>query len=261
MAAKKPEDELELPPQESIRFPEPEENIQNTEELLKNHLSTTGGKIRTRFPPEPNGYLHIGHAKAMHLDFGYAKRKGGVCYLRFDDTNPEKEEKEYFDSIIDNVKWMGWEPWKITYSSSYFPELYELAIKLIKIGKAYVCHQQKEEMRECRKAMIESPYRNRSVEENLKLFEDMRKGKFAEGECCLRMKGDMKSDNPNMRDLVAYRIKYASHPVAGDKWCIYPSYDYTHCLVDSLEHVTHSLCTLEFERRRESYNWLIDVLG
>lgn len=260
-AEKKPEDELELPPQESIRFPAPEENIQNTPELLKQHLAETGGKIRTRFPPEPNGYLHIGHAKAMHLDFGYAKKNGGVCYLRFDDTNPEKEEKEYFDSIIDNVKWMGWEPWKITYSSSYFPQLYELAVQLIKIDKAYVCHLGKEEMREGRKTMVDSPYRNRTVEENLRLFEDMRRGKFAEGECCLRFKGDMKHDNPNMRDLVAYRVKYVPHPVAGNEWCVYPSYDFTHCLVDSIEHVTHSLCTLEFERRRESYNWLVDVLG
>jgi len=246
---------------EEIRFPDPSDNIQNTPKLLKDHLSTTGGKIVTRFPPEPNGYLHIGHAKAMHLDFGYAKKNGGKCYLRFDDTNPEKENQEYIDSIIDSVKWLGHEPCEITYSSQYFDQLYDLAIELIKRGFAYVCQQTGAEMKQGRELMTDSPYRNRSVEENLQLFDDMRKGKFEEGKAVLRMKGDMKHPNPCMRDLVAYRIKYHHHPVSGDKWCIYPSYDYTHCLVDSIENITHSLCTLEFEIRRLSYNWLIDVLG
>jgi len=202
----------------------------------------------------------------MHLNFGYAKKMGGVCYLRFDDTNPEKEDMEYFNSIIDNVKWMGWEPWKITYSSHYFPKLYELAVELIKRDKAFVCHETKEQMQAGRRVegQLEgrpSPWRNRPIEESLRLFEDMKKGKFAEGEAVLRMKGDMSSPNPNMRDLVAYRIKYVPHPIAGNEWCIYPSYDFTHCLIDSLEDITHSLCTLEFESRHESYNWLIDQLS
>ncbi|EGC32483.1 glutamine-tRNA ligase [Dictyostelium purpureum] len=246
---------------EEIKFPDPSDNIQNTPKLLADHLKVTGGKVVTRFPPEPNGYLHIGHAKAMHLDFGYAKKMGGKCYLRFDDTNPEKENQEYIDSIIDSVKWLGHEPCEITYSSQYFDELYDLAIELIKRGFAYVCHQTAPEIAEGREKMTDSPYRNRSVEENLKLFDDMRQGKFEEGKAILRMKGDMKHPNPCMRDLIAYRIKYHHHPVSGDKWCVYPSYDYTHCLVDSIENITHSLCTLEFEIRRLSYNWLIDVLG
>eukprot|EP01133_Synstelium_polycarpum_P012925 gene12925-15182_t len=251
-------------PEESvptITFPAPEDNIQNTPALLANHLKTTGGKIVTRFPPEPNGYLHIGHAKAMHLDFGYAKRNGGKCYLRFDDTNPEKESQEYIDSIIDSVNWLGHEPCEITYSSQYFDELYQLAIELIKRGFAYVCHQTAEEIKEGREKMTDSPFRNRSVEENLRLFDDMRTGKYEEGKAILRMKGDMKHANPCMRDMIAYRIKYHVHPMSGDKWIIYPSYDYTHCLVDSIENITHSLCTLEFEVRRLTYNWLIDVLG
>ncbi|EGG25298.1 glutamine-tRNA ligase [Cavenderia fasciculata] len=245
----------------TITFPDPKENVQNTPDILATHLKTTGGQIITRFPPEPNGYLHIGHAKAMHLDFGYAKKNGGKCYLRFDDTNPEKESQEYIDSIIDSVKWLGHEPCEITYSSQYFDELYNLAIELIKRGHAYVCHQTAGEIKEGREKMLDSPWRNRSVEENLKLFEDMKDGKYEEGKAILRMKGDMKHANPCMRDLIAYRIKYHAHPVSGDKWVIYPSYDYTHCLVDSLENITHSLCTLEFEVRRLSYNWLIDVLG
>eukprot|EP01132_Coremiostelium_polycephalum_P010669 gene10669-13068_t len=244
-----------------IRFPDPKENVQATPKLLQDHLNATGGKIVTRFPPEPNGYLHIGHAKAMYLDFGYAKQNGGKCYLRFDDTNPEKENQEYIDSIIDSVKWLGHEPCEITYSSQYFDQLYEMAVELIKRGYAYVCHQTAAEIAEGREKMTDSPWRNRTVEENLKIFEDMKKGKIEEGKAILRMKGDMKHDNPCMRDLIAYRIKFHHHPVSGDKWCIYPSYDFTHCLVDSIENITHSLCTLEFEIRRLTYNWLIDVLG
>ena len=219
----------------------------NTKEVMERHNQATGGKVHTRFPPEPNGYLHIGHAKAMRLSFTIAEDYGGNCYLRFDDTNPEKECQEYIDSITNSVKWLGYKPYKTTHTSDYFDQIYAYAIQLIKSGKAYVCHQPKAEMQKAREEMTDSPYRNRSVEENLKLFNDMRLGKFEEGECCLRLKVDMQHKNPCMRDPVAYRIKYTGHPHAGDKWCIYPTYDYTHSLVDSLENITHSLCTLEFE--------------
>jgi len=232
----------------------------NPPNILEKHLKETGGKVLTRFPPEPNGYLHIGHAKAMRFSFTSAAQAGGHCYLRFDDTNPEKETKEFIDNIKENVEWLGYKPWKITYASDYFENLYELARELIKKGKAYVCHQNKADMNEYRDKKLDSPFRNRSVEENLKLFEMMRQGRFEEKECCLRMKIDMKHSNPCMRDPVAYRIKYAPHPHAGDKWCIYPTYDYTHCLNDSLENITHSLCTLEFEIRRDSYYWLLEAL-
>merc|ERR1712100_190570 len=176
-------------------------------------------------------------------------------------TNPAKEKTEYIDSIISSMKWLGHTPWKITYSSDYFQELYDLAIKLIKLGKAFVCHQTAEEMSRDRRLKVNSPWRDRPIEENLKLFNDMRLGKFEEGKAVLRMKADMQNDNPNLRDLVAYRIIYSPHPHVGDKWCIYPTYDYTHCIVDSLEHITHSLCTIEFENRKASYNWLVESLG
>ncbi|RAL47255.1 hypothetical protein DM860_013220 [Cuscuta australis] len=258
-------------------FPSPEENYKvhteiyfsdrpirrvcNTKELLEKHLKATGGKVFTRFPPEPNGYLHIGHAKAMFIDFGLAKERGGCCYLRYDDTNPEAEKKEYIDHIEEIVRWMGWEPFKITYTSDYFQELYELAVALIQNGHAYVDHQTPEEIKEYREKKINSPWRDRPVEESLRLFDEMKRGMIEEGKATLRMKQDMQSDNPNMYDLIAYRIKFTPHPHAGDKWCIYPSYDYAHCIVDSLENVTHSLCTLEFEIRRASYYWLLDALG
>jgi glutaminyl-tRNA synthetase len=232
----------------------------NTKANLETHHKATGGKVVTRFPPEPNGYLHIGHAKAMRFSFSVAEDYDGICFLRFDDTNPEKESIEYIDNIIDNVKWLGYTPHAVTYSSDYFPTLYEYAIKLIKKGKAFVCHQPKEEMNEDRKNGIESPFRERSIEDNLKLFNDMKMGKCEEGECCLRMKIDMDSNNPCMRDPVAYRIKYCGHPHTGDNWCIYPTYDMTHCVIDSMENITHSLCTLEFEVRRDSYYWLLDQL-
>ena len=258
----------------------------NTEENMTKHLENTGGKYRTRFPPEPNGYLHIGHAKAMYFDFGVAKMNAGETYLRFDDTNPAAEKQEYIDSIKDSCKWLGHEPTKITHSSDYFDTLYELAIRLIKNGGAYVCHQTKEEtaksrslLREfqesCAKSGVEnrydvalpegaaSPYRERSVEENLELFEKMKSGQCEEGECSLRMKGDLRSDITSMWDLAAYRIKKAEHPRTGSKWCIYPTYDYTHNIVDSLENITHSLCTLEFETRQAPngpYYWLLDKL-
>jgi glutaminyl-tRNA synthetase len=257
----------------------------NSDAKLSEHLTATGGRWRTRFPPEPNGYLHIGHAKAMHFDFGVAKKHGGETYLRFDDTNPDAEKQEYIDSILSSVKWLGHEPVKVTYSSDYFDTLHELAVELIKRGKAYVCHQTKAETAASRQLLqgfqlkcareglkksetplpegAASPFRERSVEENLRLFRDMTEGKCAEGECSLRMKGDLRSDITSMWDLAAYRVKFATHPHSGDKYCVYPTYDYTHCLVDSLENVTHSLCTLEFETRQAPngpYYWLLDAL-
>lgn len=258
-------------------FPPPEENYKvhteipfsdgsvliccNTKEVLDKHLEVTGGNVLTRFPPEPNGYLHIGHAKAMFVDFGLAKERGGYCYLRYDDTNPEAEKKEYIDHIEEIVQWMGWEPFKITYTSDYFQELYELAVELIRRGHAYVDHQTPEEIKEYREKKMNSPWRDRPIAESLKLFEDMRNGRIEEGKATLRMKQDMQNDNFNMYDLIAYRIKFTPHPHAGDKWCIYPSYDYAHCIVDSIENITHSLCTLEFETRRASYFWLLHALG
>lgn len=235
-------------------------SAENTPELLERHRKETGGKIITRFPPEPNGYLHVGHSKAMFLDFGYANKMNGDCILRFDDTNPSVEKTEYIEAINEMVKWMGHKPAKTTYSSDYFFQLYNLAKDLIRRGKAFVCHQTGEEIARDRKEGIDSPYRNRSVKENLKLFDNMRKGMYAEGEAILRMKIDMTHPNLAMRDPVAYRVLHTPHPHVGDEWCVYPSYDYTHCIVDSLEWVTHSLCTLEFEIRRDSYYWLLEAL-
>eukprot|EP00455_Lapot_gusevi_P035241 TRINITY_DN3900_c0_g2_i1.p1 TRINITY_DN3900_c0_g2~~TRINITY_DN3900_c0_g2_i1.p1 ORF type:complete len:774 (+),score=335.21 TRINITY_DN3900_c0_g2_i1:58-2379(+) len=232
----------------------------NSEAILRKVREATGGKIITRFPPEPNGYLHIGHAKSMNFNFGLANRNNGECILRFDDTNPDAESVEYIENIIENVKWMGHSPARITYSSDYFDQLYELAKFMIRKGFAYVDHQTKAEMQAYRDARRDSPWRNRPIEESLRLFEDMRKGKFAEGEATLRMKGDMSHPNPCMWDMIAYRIKYTPHPHVGNKWCIYPSYDYTHCIIDSLEYISYSLCTLEFEVRRDTYYWLLDVL-
>lgn len=236
------------------------ESAKNSERLLDLYKKATGGVVMTRFPPEPNGFLHIGHAKAMNLSFGYAQEQNGHTILRYDDTNPEKEERIFFDSIKEMVEWLGFKPWKITHTSDYFQEMYDFAIQLIKEGRAYVDLQSKEEIKRQRDERINSPYRDTSVEENLKLFEDMKKGKFEEGKAVLRVKIDMQSNNPNMRDFIAYRIKYSAHPQTGDKWCIYPSYDYSHCIVDSLEFITHSLCSLEFEIRRDSYYWLLQAL-
>lgn len=229
----------------------------NAGAILKAHQDFAQGRMITRFPPEPNGYLHIGHAKAIRFNFTVAAENNGVTYLRFDDTNPCKENHEFIDHIKKNVAWLGYKPWKVTASSDYFDKLHEIAVDLIKKGRAYVCHQSGKEMSESREKRTDSPYRKRSVEENLKLFEAMRQGRMDEGECSLRVKMDMQHDNPNMRDFVAYRIRFVEHPMSGDKWCIYPTYDYTHCLVDSLENITHSLCTLEFEIRRESYYRLL----
>jgi glutaminyl-tRNA synthetase len=238
----------------------PVAGYRNTEALDKAHAAYTGGKPHFRFPPEPNGYLHIGHAKSMKLNFGEAKANGGFCYLRYDDTNPESEELEYIEAIEEMARWMGWVPDKITYSSDYFDTLFKFAVKLINEGKAYVDHSTAEQLRKQREDRANSPWRDRPAAENLKLFEHMRQGRYAEGEATLRLKMDMQSNNPNLRDVIAYRIKYFPHPHIGDQWCIYPSYDYTHCLIDSLEQVDFSLCTLEFETRRESYFWLLEAL-
>lgn len=222
-------------------------------------------RVHTRFPPEPNGYLHIGHAKSMCLNFGVAADYGGFCNLRFDDTNPEKEETEYTDAIERDIKWLGFE-WdeRRFFASDYFEQLYEFALHLIRDGKAYVDHLSADEIREYRGTLTTpgkpSPYRERGVDENLDLFERMRRGEFEEGECLLRAKIDMAAPNINMRDPAIYRIKKREHHRTGDKWCIYPMYDYTHCLSDALEGVTYSLCTLEFEDHRPLYDWFLDQL-
>ncbi|HEX5432211.1 MAG TPA: glutamine--tRNA ligase/YqeY domain fusion protein, partial [Bryobacteraceae bacterium] len=222
--------------------------------------------VHTRFPPEPNGYLHIGHAKAIHLDFGIAREFGGKCNLRFDDTNPSKEETEYVESIIEDVRWLGgdWEN-RLFYASDYFGQLYEWAMQLIRAGKAYVCDLSAEQIRQTRGTLTEpgqeSPYRNRSVEENLDLFERMRAGEFPDGSRTLRAKIDMASANLNLRDPVMYRILHAEHHRTGNKWCIYPMYDFAHGQSDSIEGITHSMCTLEFEDHRPLYDWYIEQLG
>ncbi len=222
------------------------------------------GKVITRFPPEPNGYLHIGHAKSICLNFGIARDYNGDCNLRFDDTNPEKESQEYIDAIKKDVQWLGFSWSELRHASDYFEQLYDYAIQLIQDGKAYVCSLNAEEIRKQRGTLtepgIESPYRNRSVDENLDLFTRMRAGEFKEGEHVLRAKIDMAAGNINLRDPVLYRIKFASHPKTGDKWCVYPMYDYTHCISDALENITHSLCTLEFEDHRPLYDWVLDEL-
>lgn len=227
----------------------------STMNLLKKHMEITGGQIRTRFPPEPNGILHIGHAKAINFNFGYAKANNGICFLRYDDTNPEKEEEKYFTAIKNMVEWLGYEPYEITHASDNFQQLYDLAVDLVRRGHAYVCHQRGEELKGHNAPA--SPWRDRPTEESLVLFERMKKGLFAEGEATLRMKMVMEDGK---MDPVAYRIKYTAHHRTGDKWCIYPTYDYTHCLCDSIENITHSLCTKEFQARRSSYFWLCNAL-
>lgn len=221
--------------------------------------------IQTRFPPEPNGYLHIGHAKSMFVNFGIAQKYGGKCNLFFDDTNPSKEKTEFVDAIRSDIHWMGYEWARECYASDFFDTIYEYAVRLIKEGKAFVCDLSAEEIRETRGTLTEpgkeSPYRNRSVEENLRLFTQMKEGKYADGEKCLRAKIDMSSPNVNMRDPVIYRILHATHHRTGDKWCIYPMYDYAHPICDYLQGVTHSLCTLEFEDHRPLYDWVGISLG
>jgi len=223
------------------------------------------GKVITRFPPEPNGYLHIGHAKSICLNFGIAEKYNGKCNLRFDDTNPSKEENEYVESIKTDVKWLGfnWGESEL-YASGYFDKMYECAVELIKQGKAYVCGLSAEEIREYRGTLTkpgkESPYRNQSIEEALSLFEKMKNGEFEEGKYVLRAKIDMNSPNLNLRDPVMYRIQYAHHHRTGDKWCIYPMYDWAHGIEDSIENITHSICTLEFEDHRPLYDWFLEQL-
>ena len=225
-----------------------------------------GGRVETRFPPEPNGYLHYGHAKSICLNFGLAEAYGGVCHMRFDDTNPEKEEQEYVDAILEAVQWLGFE-WgeHLYFASDYFDKMYACAISLIKAGKAYVDSQSAEEMRVNRGTLTEagknSPYRERSVDENLELFARMRAGEFAEGTHILRAKVDMASPNINLRDPAIYRIRHATHHRTGDAWCIYPMYTFAHPIEDAIENITHSVCTLEFEDQRPFYDWLLDALA
>jgi len=233
------------------------------EDLRTNKYS---GRVHTRFPPEPNGYLHIGHAKSICLNFGIAAEFNGLCNLRFDDTNPVKEEQEYIDSIIEDVRWLGFD-WgdRLYYASDYFEQMYQYAVQLIKAGKAYVDELSAEEIKDYRGTLTqpgkESPYRNRPIEENLDLFQRMRAGEFPDGSRVLRAKIDMASWNLNMRDPVMYRILHAEHPRTGNKWCIYPMYDWAHGLEDSIEGITHSICTLEFEDHRPLYDWFLDELG
>ncbi|XP_029673330.1 probable glutamine--tRNA ligase [Formica exsecta] len=246
-----------------IHFHKPGENYKtegyivtpNTHRLLQEHLKATGGKVRTRFPPEPNGILHIGHAKAININFGYAAAYDGMCYLRYDDTNPEKEEEKFFIGIREMVEWLGYKPAAVTHSSDYFQQLYKWAVELIEKGLAYVCHQSSEEMKGFNSPP--SPWRNRPIAESLQLFNDMKDGLLEEGEATLRMKVTLEEGK---QDPVAYRIKYSPHHRTGDQWCIYPTYDYTHCLCDSIENITHSLCTKEFQSRRSSYYWLCNAL-
>ncbi|NLX17963.1 MAG: glutamine--tRNA ligase/YqeY domain fusion protein [Desulfobulbus sp.] len=235
-------------------------------QIIANDLAT--GKhqtVVTRFPPEPNGFLHIGHAKSICLNFGIAAENNAICHLRFDDTNPDKESTEYVESIKQDVRWLGfdWGP-HLYYASDYFDQLHDFAVQLITMGKAYVCHLSGDEIREYRGTLTEpgreSPYRDRPVEENLDLFRRMRAGEFDEGACVLRAKIDMASPNIVLRDPVLYRILKSTHHRTGDRWCIYPMYDFTHCLSDMLENITHSLCTLEFENNRALYDWVLDTL-
>ncbi len=233
--------------------------------IINDDLEGELNKVHTRFPPEPNGYLHIGHAKSICLNFGLAKLYGGKCNLRFDDTNPAKEDTEFVNSIKNDIKWLGfdWED-RLYFASSYFDKMYEYAVLLIKKGKAFVCDMTAEEMREARGTLnspgTESPYRNRSVEENLDLFERMKNGEFKDGEKTLRAKIDMASPNINMRDPVIYRIAHLTHHATGDKWCIYPMYDFAHPVEDAIEEITHSICTMEFEDHRPLYDWVINEI-
>jgi glutaminyl-tRNA synthetase len=253
----------------SVETPEKEttETSNFLEEIIEQDIAAGkhGGRVHTRFPPEPNGYLHVGHATSICLNFGLAKKYNGQCNLRFDDTNPVTEETEYVESIINDVRWMGFEPSNILYASDYFQQLYDYAVDLIKKGYAYVDDSTSEEIAALKGTPTEpgknSPYRSRSVEENLDLFERMRKGEFAEGSKTLRAKGDMASPNMIMRDPLLYRIKFAHHHRTGDDWCIYPMYDMAHGQSDSIEKITHSICTLEFVPHRELYDWCIEKLG
>ena len=244
------------------------ESLNFIHQIIENDLETKkygDNPIITRFPPEPNGYLHIGHAKSICLNFSTAMKYGGLCNLRYDDTNPVKEDTEYIDSIEEDVRWLGFEWNKRLWASDYFDTMYAAAVELIKKGKAYVCDLTPEEIKEYRGTLKEpgkeSPYRNRSVEENLRLFEEMKEGKYADGEKVLRAKIDMASPNINMRDPIIYRIAHATHHNTGDKWCIYPMYDFAHPIEDAIEGITHSICTLEFEDHRPLYDWVVREVG
>ncbi|OMJ17417.1 putative glutamine-tRNA ligase [Smittium culicis] len=243
----------------------PGENPQISDKILKEHLDFIKGSVITRFPPEPNGFLHIGHAKAINVNFGYAEYHKGKCNLRYDDTNPETEEVKYLESILETVKWLGFKPDQILYASDYFDKLYELSLHLIEKGLAYVCHCTGEQIYESRGGDSMGPrvaceHRDRSVESSLLEFKKMKDGRYKAGEAILRMKMDLEDGNPQMWDLVAYRIIFASHHRTGNKWCIYPTYDFAHCLCDSIENITHSLCTTEFIQSRKSYYWLCDAV-
>jgi glutaminyl-tRNA synthetase len=260
--------EMNKKPEEHKTASEPPVRRNFIREIIDEDLKTNrfDGRVHTRFPPEPNGYLHIGHAKSICLNFGLARDYKGFTNLRFDDTNPSKEEQEYVDSIEQDVRWLGfdWEN-RLFYASDYFGQLHEYAVQLIKKGKAYVCDLNADQVREHRGTLTEpgkdSPYRNRSIEENLDLFERMRKGEFPDGSRTLRAKIDMASPNLNMRDPVMYRILRSTHHRTGDTWCIYPMYDWAHGQSDSIEKITHSICTLEFEDHRPLYDWFVDQLG
>jgi glutaminyl-tRNA synthetase len=247
---------------------EPARSLHFIEAIVEEDLTTNkwGGRVHTRFPPEPNGYLHIGHAKSICLNFGLAAKYGGKCNLRFDDTNPVKEELEYIHAIEEDVRWLGFQWDGLYYASDYFEQLYEWAEQLIKAGKAYVCDLTADQVTEYRggldpKSAKESPYRKRSVEENLDLFRRMKAGEFPDGSRTLRARIDPRAPNINLRDPVMYRILHASHPHVGDRWCIYPMYDWAHGQSDSIERITHSICTLEFENNRPLYDWFLDQLG
>jgi len=246
----------------------PNEKPDFIREIVAEDLRTNKyqGRVHTRFPPEPNGYLHIGHAKSIHLNYGIARENNGICNLRFDDTNPEKEEQEYVDSIVDDVRWIAGDIGdRIYFASDYFGQMYEWAVELVKKGMAYVCDLSADEVRETRGTLTEpgkeSPYRNRPVEENLDLLERMKKGEFPDGSKTLRAKIDMASPNLNLRDPIMYRVVHEDHHRQGSAWCIYPSYDWAHGLEDSVEGITHSICTLEFENHRPLYDWFLDALG
>ncbi len=248
---------------EGLHLPEPENFIER--EINADLEKGVNTVVQTRFPPEPNGYMHIGHIKAICVDFGTAEKYGGICNLRFDDTNPSKEDTEYVDSIMNDIRWMGFKWEHMYYASEYYDQLYEFALQLIRKGVAYVDDLTQEEMREYRGTLTEpgknSPYRDRSVEENLDLFDRMKNGEFKEGEKVLRAKIDMSSPNMNMRDPAMYRISYTPHHRTGTKWCIYPMYDFAHPLSDAIEGVTYSLCSFEFEDHRPLYNWFIEQVG
>ena len=264
---KKTDKEIEAENQEAVKRYRVEKLIAkdlaealNTPEVFKAHKERTQGKVITRFPPEPNGHLHIGHCKAIRFNFKIAEDYDGYTYLRFDDTNPAKEKQEYIDSIIDGVKWLGYTPYEVTYASDYFGRIYEVAVELIRRGKAFVCFLSQKDAKELRENKQPSPWRDTSIEENLKQFDLMKSGFYAEGECVLRAKIDYLSSHTTLQDPPIYRIKHVPHPHVKDKWCIYPLYDFTHSLCDNFEDITHSLCTLEFDTRRELYYWSLDQL-